>query len=184
MTLTGKILAAFCLLMLAGSLMACGSTLDSAPQEMDGPRQMSFREETEANGSTGLAGPAGRPAPAATAAPAPAPTATAAPAAAPTPVAAMARTVEVERESEASEDGASSPSGTGTGIVASLPAQQRIIIRTVDMQLTVSDVADRHWTRLPPWPPGRVGGWSTPTEAPGTVGLSRSECLPGPSTPP
>ena len=139
MTLTGKILAAFCLLMLAGSLMACGSTLDSAPQEMDGPKQMSFREETEANGSTGLAGPAGRPAPAATAAPAP--TATAAPAAAPTPVAAMARTVEVERESEASEDGASSPSGTGTGIVASLPAQQRIIIRTVDMQLTVSDVA-------------------------------------------
>ena len=156
MTLIWKALAIVCL-MLAGALMACGADSDSEQAE-------TFKMVSEqADGEAGAAGPAGMrsiAAPAATTAPA----ATAAPSApsaafataapAPTPVPRQAsQEVEVTRvvEEEAEAQAA------GDGVMASLPTQQRIIIRTVDMQLTVSDVAAAvdNVAALA----GRWGGW-------------------------
>ena len=94
-------------------------------------------------------------APAATAAPRPAaarpaPAATAAPAA-------MQAEEEAESMMVEADDGEGASSGSGPDILASLPAQQRIIIRTVDMQLTVPDVAAAvdNVAALA----GRSGGW-------------------------
>lgn len=147
MTLILRVLLSVCLLLLlAGASLACGTGSDSEQVE-------TFRVVSEqadgATGAAGAAGPAGRrspAAPAATMAPAP----TAAPAAMSQSVA-----MQVEEEREASDE-AITPSG-GSDVVASLPAQQRIIIRTVDMQLTVSDVAaavDQVAALA-----GRSGGW-------------------------
>ena len=164
MTLTWKVLAVIFLL-LAGALMACGNTMDSGQQDRYDFRQAVEVEQGE-SGQTGAAGPAGRDgdmaASAATMAPA-APAATTAPAAQPTsaPAATAApqrasREVAVTRVAERMESESDTQSG-GADIVASLPAQQRIIIRTVDMQLTVADVAaavDQVAALA-----GRSGGW-------------------------
>ena len=145
MTLILRVLAVICLL-LAGVLLACGNTSDMEVMQ-------AVEVEGGESGATGAAGSVGwrsmaaptathaPAAPAATMAPRPAAQPTAAPAAAraarpASQQVAVTRVVEVAEE--ASEDVATQ--SPGSGIVASLPAQQRIIIRTVDMQLTVSDV--------------------------------------------
>ncbi len=135
MTLTWKVLAIICLL-LAGASLACGTGSDSEQAE---PLNLVVSEYAD-KGESGAAGPAG---PGSTAAPmamgASAPAATAAPAPTTIPMRASERMEVVEVEEEAS-DGEAAQSA-GADILASVPAQQRIIIRTVDMQLTVSDVA-------------------------------------------
>ena len=160
MTPVLRVLAAICLL-LAGALLACGNT-----SETDVMRAVEIeREESEDAGQAGAAGPAvsrSMAAPAATTAPAAprasAAYATAAPAAQPTtaPVAASEE-VEVTRIVEKELTGEGEAQSAGADIVASLPAQQRIIIRTVDMQLTVADVAAAvdEVAALA----GRSGGW-------------------------
>ena len=170
MTLILRIVAVICFL-LAAALLACGS--DSVQNDMvETNKVVSEQAEragpagaTGAAGPAGPAGPAGIAAPAATAAPAAARAsaayATTAPAPTPAPVAmsqssAMEDSEEVEVVKEVSEE-AATQSGGGADVVASLPAQQRIIIRTVDMQLTVSDVAaavDQVAALA-----GRSGGW-------------------------
>ena len=140
MTLIWKVLVVICLL-LAGVSLACGGS--------DENYALNEIAVTQTSGSAGAAGAAGRDgflaSSAATAAPAPtmAPAATTAPSA----PAAMAQSgaTQVERvvqvEQVVSEDGSVPSAGAGADVMASLPAQQRIIIRTVEMQLTVSDVA-------------------------------------------
>ena len=142
MTLICRGLVALCFLLLAGALMACGGNDEDwlYKQEVEVTREV--WEEAE-SGSDGAAGPSGsRAAPAATTAPAPrlaAVFATAAPAPTPAPQQAS-REVEVTRVAEEAESESETQSD-GADVLASLPAQQqRIIIRTVDMQLTVSDV--------------------------------------------
>lgn len=164
MTLILRVLAVICLLLSAAALLACGSGPDSVQQNMVEVTRVVSEEAGPAGpaGAAGAAGAAGRArmeAPAATAAPAAAmapaaPRATTAPAAFATATPAPATMVE-EVEKEVSEE-AATPSA-GADVVASLPTQQRIIIRTVDMQLTVSDVAaavDEVATLA-----GRSGGW-------------------------
>ena len=109
-------------LLLAGMLLACGDRIEEDPalrnitvaQVADEYRALEGRSTQVA------AAPTMVPRPAATVAPA-----------------AMGAAVLSQ-----SEDGAASNEGAGADVMASLPAQQRIIIRTVDMQLTVSDVAE------------------------------------------
>ena len=158
MTLTWKVLAVIFLL-LAGALIACGNTLDSGEQGRDDFRQAVEVEHGE-SGAAGAAGPAGATAaPAAASAPA-APASTTAAAQATAAPAATAAPRQVSREvavTRVVEEEVEAQSGGGADVVASLPAQQRIIIRTVDMQLTVSDVAaavDRVAALA-----GRSGGW-------------------------
>ena len=172
MTLIWKVLVVICLL-LAGVSLACGGSDESyALNEVAVTRTSGPAGLLGADGSDGAPGPAGpRAAPAATAAPAPTmvPAATTAPAAQPTaaPAAtpapqrasrevAVTRVVTEEAEGEEAVSEGTMQSG-GADVVASLPAQQRIIIRTVDMQLTVSDVAaavDQVAALA-----GRSGGW-------------------------
>ena len=159
MSLTLKGLAVLCLLILAGSLIACGGGADSGSYRVTEEREVevtrtsgdAFTQKSESaassgsSGAMGAAGAAGEaaatavPRPASTAAPAP----TSAPAAMSRPATEIVTQVEVEKvvqeEREVSEEEV--PQTGGGDIVASLPAQQRIIIRTVDMKLTVSDVA-------------------------------------------
>lgn len=178
MALIWKALAVMCLL-LAGALLACGGSEEEGMRfrelevtrtvgEQTGSGSDGARGPLGLAGADGAAGPAGPPgAPAATAAPAAtmapaattAPTAARAPAALPTATPApqsASRQAEVTRmEGEESEAGVTLSGGAD--VVASLPAQQRIIIRTVDMQLTVSDVAaavDQVAALA-----GRSGGW-------------------------
>ena len=157
MTLILRVLAVICLL-LAATLLACGNASEVEVRE-DVEVERVVSEQTDGRG--GMAAPADTAAPAATMAPrAAAAQPTAAPA--PTPAARPAsqqvevtRVVSEEVEKEASEE-AATQSG-GADVVASLPAQQRIIIRIVDMQLTVSDVAaavDQVAALA-----GRSGGW-------------------------
>ena len=162
MTLTWKVLTALCLLLLAGALLACGSGSDS--EQVETLRVV----EEQADGQSGAAGPAGpkgsrsTAAPAATAAPsapraAPAaqPTAAPLPTGTPAPAAVRLESEEVEVARQVSDE-VETPLA-GDGVMPSLPAQQRIIIRTVDMQLTVSDVAaavDQVAALA-----GRSGGW-------------------------
>lgn len=174
MTLIWKVLVVICLL-LAGVSLACGGSDESyALNEVAVTRTSGPAGLLGAAGSDGAPGPAGpRAAPAATAAPAPTspPAATAAPAmamassafptATPAPQrasreVAVTRVVTEEVEGEEAVSEGTMQSG-GADVVASLPAQQRIIIRTVDMQLTVSDVAaavDQVAALA-----GRSGGW-------------------------
>ena len=145
MTLLLRLLAALCLL-LVGTLMSCG-----------GSEGVSFLPESDSRRSVQNAAlSAATAAPAATMAPRPA--ATSAPAAmAQSPQREVMVVEEVEQESmvrTVSQKGADS---AGADILASLPVQQRIIIRTVDMQLTVPDVAtavDKVAALA-----GRSGGW-------------------------
>ena len=156
MTLIWKALAIVCL-MLAGALMACGADSDS--EQVETFKMVSEQADGEAGaagpaGSRSSAAPAATTAPAATAAPSAPSAAFATAAPAPTPVPRQAsQEVEVTRvvEEEAEAQAA------GDGVMASLPTQQRIIIRTVDMQLTVSDVAAAvdNVAALA----GRWGGW-------------------------
>ena len=161
MELIWKALAVMCLL-LAGALLACGGGEDEGMRfrELEVTRAVEEQRETDSDGAAGAAGPTGpTSAPAATAAPA----ATMAPrAAAAQPTAAPAATPAPRRASQevavirVAEEEVEAQSGGGD-VVASLPAQQRIIIRTVDMQLTVSDVAaavDQVAALA-----GRSGGW-------------------------
>ena len=152
MTLILRVLTVICLL-LAATLLACGNASEVEVRE-DVEVERVVSEQTDGRG--GMAAPAATAAPVATMAPrAAAAQPTAAPA--PTPMARPAsqqaeviRLVEVESEEAATQSG-------GADVVASLPAQQRIIIRTVDMQLTVSDVAaavDQVAALA-----GRSGGW-------------------------
>ena len=166
MTPVLRVLAVICFL-LAAALLACGSDADSF-QDEEAEVAKALSQEAGPSGGDGAQGAAGRAgsmaAPAATTAPAAA--ATAAPAAprasaayattAPAPtLAPVAASEEVEVVREVSDE--SAPQSGGADVVASLPAQQRIIIRTVDMQLTVSDVAAAmdEVAALA----GRAGGW-------------------------
>ena len=128
-------LVALCLLLAAG-LLACGQ--DSG----DYPRPAFVAEDgaTEA-GADGAAGPA---------APAGVPFPTAAPAATAMPQAArevaVTKVVEVEAlvtpAPPAAAGAAPTPAPPGAGgVIPSFPAQQRIIVRTVNMRLTVADIA-------------------------------------------
>ena len=167
MSLTLKGLAVLCLPILAGALIACGGGTDSGSYRITEDREVevtrtsgaAFTQESDSSasdgssgawGAAGAAGATAVPRPASTAAPA----ATSAPAAMSQPVTGIVKQEEDEMAMEAEEE----VSQTGGGdIVASLPAQPRIIIRTVDMQLTVSDVAEAvdGVAALA----GRSGGW-------------------------
>ena len=166
MTPVLRVLAVICFL-LAAALLACASDADSF-QDEEAEVAKALSQEAGPSGGDGAQGAAGRAgsmaSPAATTAPAAA--ATAAPAAprasaayattAPAPtLAPVAASEEVEVVREVSDE--SAPQSGGADVVASLPAQQRIIIRTVDMQLTVSDVAAAvdEVAALA----GRAGGW-------------------------
>ena len=168
MTLILKVMVATCLLMLAGALLACGGSDEHSLDRMVVDSEVEVTRIVEVERLSGAAGAMGaasaatavpRPAAAsATAAPAattaPAATATAAPAAMAQQTATQV-TKEVEVAKQVSEETATQ--SAGADVVASLPAQQRIIIRTVDMQLTVSDVAaavDEVGALA-----GRSGGW-------------------------
>ena len=146
-----KLLAALCLLLAAIALPACGGDDPYQPSASGGGDGAMAADEA----SEGIRGPAG--AAFATAAPAPttaprvvreeevslavevtrtvaqAPVATPAPPSAPTPAPAAAATPAAVAPTPA-------PPGPG-GVLPSLPAQQRIIVRTVDLRLTVSEVA-------------------------------------------
>lgn len=174
MTLILRVLAAACLLLLAGFLLACGGSEEDSLFVVDEPEVEVTRTVEQQSGpagptgSDGARGPAGsRAAPAAPAAPAATmvPRAAAFAAATPAPQRASQEvavtrvvTEEVEAPAATAAPGPTpAPQSGGAAVVASLPAQQRIIIRTVDMQLTVSDVAaavDQVAALA-----GRSGGW-------------------------
>ena len=147
-----KVLTVICMLLI-GTLVGCSGSdeassfyITTEEGEVEVTRAVGSRTEQQM-------------APAATAAPRPAaarPAPTAAPAATPAP-AAMQAEEEAESMMIEGEDGEGASSGSGADILASLPAQQRIIIRTVDMQLTVPDVAAAvdNVAALA----GRSGGW-------------------------
>ena len=135
-TLLFQSLAALCLLLAAAGLLACGQ--DSG----DYPRPLSVAEdsatEAGADGAAGAAAPAGAPFPTA------APAATAVPQAA--REVAVTRVVEVEMEMPVTPAppaaAAPTPAAPGVGgVIPSFLAQQRIIVRTVNMRLTVADIA-------------------------------------------
>ena len=152
MSLTWKVLIAICLLMAFASLMGCGESDESSFFVTDENREV---EVTRAAGSRVER----QMAPAATTAPAAARSAPpSVPSAVPTPVpAAMQKEGETETVAMESDDGEGSSAASRADVLASLPAQQRIIIRTVDMQLTVPDVAAAvdNVAALA----GRSGGW-------------------------
>ncbi len=143
----GRVLALICLLLAAISL-ACGSSEDSYSLDS---------EQVNSERQAGVSGISSTAAPAATIAPFPA----SASSAFATTVPASASGAEMQRAGDGEEgiemaDEAASQSGGGD-IIASLPTQKRIIIRTVNMQLTVSDVAMAvdEVSELA----GRSGGW-------------------------
>ena len=137
------------------SIMGCGGSDESSSFVTEEDREVAVTRISGA-GAEGQMAPAATTAPAAARPAPPAPAATAAPA--PTPVpAAMQAEEEAESMMMEGEDGEDSSPGSAADIQASLPAQQRIIIRTVDMQLTVPDVAAAvdNVAALA----GRSGGW-------------------------
>ena len=167
-----RVLLSVCLLFLvSGALLAC-SGQDSNPvlveRDVEVTRAAVEREDSGQAGAAGPAGPAGsdgsdgsqgRAAARATAAPAATavPRAAAAPLPTGTPAPAAVRLESEEEEVARQVSNEVEPPSAGDGVMASLPAQQRIIIRTVDMQLTVSDVAaavDQVAALA-----GRSGGW-------------------------
>ena len=158
MTLILRLLLSVCpLLLLAGASLACGTDSESKNslavevQTEEGDVEVT-RVVSGPSGSDGAQGPAATAAPAATRVPRPAAlsTPTTAPAATRAPAATVAPAAPAAMPTP-------TPQAAGADVVPSLPAQQRIIIRTVDMQLTVSDVAaavDQVAALA-----GRSGGW-------------------------
>ena len=145
MTLILRVLAVICLV-LAWALLACGSAPETEVMQAVGVDE-EMRETSEYAGqasqmnmsasaaATAVPRPASTAAPAATAMPA----AMSQAAAEQMEVEAQVMAVEAQVEKEVADGGAAQ--SAGADILASAPAQQRIIIRTVDMQLTVPDVA-------------------------------------------
>ena len=133
-TLIFRVMTALCLLLAAAGLLACGQDSGEYPR----PAVVAEDSATEAgaDGAAGAAAPAGAPFPTA------APAATAVPQAA--REVAVTRVVEMEMPvTPAPPAGAAptpAPPGAG-GVIPSFPAQQRIIVRTVNMRLTVPDIA-------------------------------------------
>ena len=139
-----KLLAALCLLQAALALPACGGGDAYQPPASGGEDGAMAADES----SGGARGPAG--AAFATTAPpvvreeevsmAVEVTRTVAQAAAPTPAPAAPTPAPAAAATPAAAAPTPAPPGPG-GVMPSLPAQQRIIVRTVDLRLTVSDVA-------------------------------------------
>ena len=133
-TLIFHALAAVCLLLAAAGLLTCGQ--DSGEYPRPGSVAEDSATEAGADGAAGAAAPAGAPFPTT------APAATAVPQAA--REVAVTRVVEMEMPVTPAPPAAAAPTpappGAG-GVIPSFPAQQRIIVRTVNMRLTVPDIA-------------------------------------------